>query len=900
MSKPALTMKKLLFVLCTLCVLVSNSSAQTTVKKVVLQAFWWDYYNANYSDKWANYLTELAPRLKAMGVDAIWIPPSVKNESPYYVGYSPFDQYDLGDKFQKNSTATRLGTKDELLRMIAVMHANGIEVIQDVVLNHTASAGSANGAGGYDPNSFSVQNSGGYKNFRYVSYATPASAETQTNYWNRSGRWPKNYTNFYPNPSNNCTTGDICSAYFGPDMSYESSAFGISSNVVGFNPAQTSNYMRNEGRNWMMWMKKQTGVDGFRWDAVKHFPTYVQEDYSYNVKYTLPSWAKGDRAMFNVGEWVGGKNELDAYVNAIAAPSGEKMMGTFDFGLRAFDGSGGLYGMVYGMGNFNMSSLPGAQQNERVAFYSATNTYVHRTVPFVNNHDTFRPQLSATGNYIGWNTGSELSAHIDPSEPRLTTAYAAIMAMDGNPQLFFEDVFDIGTQGNRFNHDPKSSTSLPARADMINLLWCHQNLDFKSGAYQVPFSNADYLIISRAGRAIIGITDSWDVWQNQWVYTGFAPGTVLKDYSGANGTSTVTVNADGWAPINTPPVNPALNVAGRHGYSVWAPVGKDALTYTPPRVTTTTQEWEMANDLGDSHVNSLGQGGALPASSTNFRVAGKIYVQSGKLVTYVLYPSLTNRNLFVGLYNSAGTLLSSKTGLGTLTGTYTPAFTGWITIKVKNNSNTNPSQKCWVNVTYTAPAVITNANAASANNTSSIWTGNAESSVWTDARNWEEGMVPNEHSVVVVPGGIFPQPAITQQTTVEELIVEEGASIFVNAHLNVSSQLVADGNLSGVGSYTVGTSEEIKLTNTTRAELFVFPNPSQDEPVSIGVNGSLDNTLLKVNLLGADGKLVAVSEGSLQFVNSQLHELSLEAAGGVYFLQCVFDGYTTTLKWVKQ
>ena len=105
--------------------------------------------------------------------------------------------------------------------------------------------------------------------------------ETQANYWARNGRWPKNYTDFYPNANNNCTTGDICSAYFGPDISYESNSFGLSSNVVGYNPAQTSNYMRNGGRNWITWMKKQTGVDGFRWDAVKHFPTYVQEDYSY-------------------------------------------------------------------------------------------------------------------------------------------------------------------------------------------------------------------------------------------------------------------------------------------------------------------------------------------------------------------------------------------------------------------------------------------------------------------------------------------------------------------------------------------------------------------------------------------------------------------------------------------
>jgi hypothetical protein len=61
------------------------------------------------------------------------------------------------------------------------------------------------------------------------------------------------------------------------------------------------------------------------------------------------------------------------------------------------------------------------------------NTYVHRTAPFVNNHDTFRPQLDATGNYTGWNSGQELAAHIDP---RLSAAYAVAFAVDGNPHLF--------------------------------------------------------------------------------------------------------------------------------------------------------------------------------------------------------------------------------------------------------------------------------------------------------------------------------------------------------------------------------------------------------------------------------------------------------------------------------
>jgi alpha-amylase len=872
--------------------------SQNTVKKVVLQAFWWDYRNDNYPAGWANYLTELAPRLKQLGIDAIWIPPSSKNENVNYVGYAPFDHYDLGDKYQKGSTKTKLGSKDELLRMIAVMHANGIEVIQDVVLNHTNSAGSITGAGGQDPNNFSMANSNGYKNFRYVSYSTPASAETQSNYWNRKGRWPKNYTNFYPNPSNNCTSGDICSAFFGPDISYESSAFGLSSNITnGFNPAQTSNYMRNEARNWMLWLKKQTGVDGFRWDAVKHFPTYVQEDLSYNVKSVLPDWAKGGQNMFNVGEYVGSKSELDAYVNNVAGSSGDKMMGTFDFNLRGFDPAGGLYGMVYGMGNFDMASLPVAQQNERVTYYAATNTYVHRTVPFVNNHDTFRPQLSANGNYSGWNTSSELSPHIHPEEPRLSTAYAVMMAMDGNPQIFFEDLFNIGSNGNRYNHDPKSATALPVRSDLENLLWCHQNLNFKAGAYQVPHASVDYLVIARAGKAIIGITDNWNTWQNQWVYTGFAPGTVLKDYSGANGTATVIVDANGWAPINTPPVDPTLNIAGRHGYSVWAPVGMDNASYSPPRSVQTTQEWELAADLGDSHASSLMQGGNIPSGSTNFRTAGKIFVEAGKPLTYVLYPQNTTKSLYIGIYNQSGTLLGSRSGTGTLTGTYTPTITGWLTLKVRNSSKTNPAQNCWVNVTYTAPANISNAN-ATARIGAAVWSGNGGTSDWFNAYNWEEGILPDEEADVIIPSNAYPQPELQVPIKVKSIFIEEGAHLVAHEKITVQQATACSGAITGNGSLETEEGTLLLAGKSNEITFHVSPNPITAYSVLSIKGKDVSDNLLRIELFSSDGKQLGVVNGNLSQINAALPDLTGPLSNGIYWLRCCIESQEQLLKFV--
>ena len=799
------------------------SQAQT--KKVLFQGFWWDYENSNYIDGWANYLTELAPRLREMGIDAVWIPPSVKNQEFggfKGVGYAPYDHYDLGDKYQKGEAATRLGTKDELLRMIAVLHANGIEVIQDIVPNHIIGAGSGTGAGGQDPSSTNDP----YSNFRYTSYETPATDQSESDYFNRAGRFSKNYQNFHANSAHNCNSGDICSAYFGPDICYYNGAYGQSSNAT-YNPTQPANYMRDGMRNWLIWSKKQMGFDGVRIDAVKHFDFPAAEDFLYNLQHNS-GFASGGDDMFSVGEYVGQTSEVDSWYSAVQGRAG-----VFDFSLRAYDSNGGLYGMVYGSDNFDMRNLAGAQQTEANRIYSTGG--IHRTVPFVNNHDTFRPQLDATGNYTGWNTGDELSGHIEPSEPRLAAAYAVILAMDGNPQIFFEDMFDIGYNGNRYSHDPKNTTSLPAREDLINLIQCHQKLDFKSGDYKVRSAESniyveqgelwDHLVIERSGKALIGISDKYNQVQEVYCDTDFSQGTILMDYSGANGLLTYTVPADQRCRVLTQPVNYPTNSGSYHGYSVWAPVPNNTAftsvaamqaylsTYTPPLNTETTQEWEMANDLGDSHCLSLMQGGALPANSTNTRTVGKIFVENGTTITYRVEPA--SNAVTVSFHSLDGTELHSMNGSGVITGSFTASYTGWVTSKIRNAANNTPQQTALVRLSYTAPQTIT-VSAYSTELTKAIWTGNGGDSDVSDCSNWEEGKMPDATTDVFVPAYSSPKPNFTGTIQTKDIEIETGANFQIDGTLEVHGDFVNNGTLSGCGTVKfAGSSLQNALGSTT-------------------------------------------------------------------------------------
>jgi len=654
-----------------------KAQVNTPSTQVVLQGFWWDFYNSNYPDGWSDYLVDLAPRLNSLGIDAVWIPPSIKNKVSIDMGYAPFDHYDLGDKYQKGFLKTKLGDKDELLRCVAVMKANGIDVIQDIVLNHITGAGSTSGQGGQDLTALDDGSTNKFKNFRYTCFETPAYNETSSNYLAREGRFSKNWQNFYPNSGNMCCTNEINSPYWGPDISYESNAYGQSSNA-SFNPAQSSNYMRDEMRDWIMWYKKQVGWSGLRLDAIKHFPTYVAEDFLWNLQHGN-LWANGTDEMYAVGEWVGGANELDQWCSDV-----QNRAGTFDFSLR-----NALTGIVQSNGSFDLSTVPSYQQTNR-----------QRTVPFVNNHDTFRPVLDSNGNYTGWNSSQQLGSQIEPNDSRLSVVYAITFALDGSPMVFFEDLFDIGYDSNRYDHFPQDTAGLPLRDDIANIIWCHQNLHFKDASYIVRLQSQDALVIERDSMALIAVNDQLSTWQNlTGVQTSWVDGTILYDYSGAS-TNTSTVYGGGKVDINIPPCDGSASFS-RKGYCIWAPNGITDNYQNPSEEI--TQEWEMANDLGDIHPGSLKQGGALPDQSEDCRVVGKVHVVDSSSISIELYPQYSTLSIDIILLDSDCNPIDSISGTGNILHDFYVDDEDWYTIRVKNSTDTQSGQNCWVKVNYQAP-----------------------------------------------------------------------------------------------------------------------------------------------------------------------------------------------------
>jgi alpha-amylase len=460
--------------------------------KAVLEAFWWNCRNSAYSS-WYTYLAKLAPRIAALGFDGIWTPPPCKGSggSPD-MGYTPFDYYDLGQKNQKG-IATSFGSQDDFLRLVAVAHANGLEVYPDVVLDH---------CGG-----------GNEKTYQCAGFAA-------------IGRWPRSWFDFHANPAHRNLSGDWCPSpgtSFGDDFCYQ----GRCSDTGNADP---NCYSRVQARAWFTWFVRQTGVDGFRFDDVKGFPPEVAEDLLYNAM------GPGNR-YFCVGEFLGSTGDLDNW-----AASTLNRSGTFDYPFR-----GALVGLVYSNGFFDVGSLPSLQQQNRAKTVPFINNQdVCRGAYWDSSGD------NATDHTFDSNFNKfKLGASIDPDNWRTPLAYAVAVTVDGSPQFFYDDLF----QNYANTRESADANTLPTRPYIENLVWCHQKLAFKSGDYFVRYQESQQLLIlERGARAIVAINNDGSAWHSAWISTAFFPNTQLHDYSGSR-PDDIWTNQDAWVEIAVPPLS---------------------------------------------------------------------------------------------------------------------------------------------------------------------------------------------------------------------------------------------------------------------------------------------------------------------------------------------------------
>ena len=158
-------------------------------------------------------------------------------------------------------------------------------------------------------------------------------------------------------------------------------------------------------------------------------------------------------------------------------------------------------------------------------------------------------------------------------------------------------------------------------------------------------------------------------------------------------------------------------------------------------------------------------------------------------------PEIDGRNLTITLYDKAGTVLATQSGISTVaspvTVNYTATAEGWINMKVRNTIENQLGQKVWVNAAYTAPTTVDTDGPISTLPTNvSIWTGNKNTTNVAECGNWEGGLIPGPTSHVIIYGHAKPFPVLNFDLSVNKVTLQPGANFTVNTgnKLTVLSQ----------------------------------------------------------------------------------------------------------------
>lgn len=233
----------------------------------MMQYFEW-YIDAD-GKHWQR-LKEDAAHLHDIGITAVWIPPVFKGVTHNDEGYGIYDLYDLGEFDQKGGIRTKYGTKQELLDAIEELHKYGIQVYADVVLNHK---------GGADETErfMAVEVAEDDRN-KEISEPYEIEGWTKFTFPGRQGKYSDfiwNYHHFsgidYDQINDKKSIFRIAEdGKSWADDSAVANEFGNYDYLMFADIDYDNADVVNEVKNWASWFIKETGVDGFRLDAVKH------------------------------------------------------------------------------------------------------------------------------------------------------------------------------------------------------------------------------------------------------------------------------------------------------------------------------------------------------------------------------------------------------------------------------------------------------------------------------------------------------------------------------------------------------------------------------------------------------------------------------------------------------
>jgi alpha-amylase len=238
---------------------------------VMMQFFHW--YNAPEGTLW-NEAASNARELAAAGFTGIWLPPAYKGTGGACdVGYGVYDMYDLGEFEQKGSVRTKYGTRQQYRSAIRALQKAGLQVYADVVLNHRMGGDSTEPARAVPyPQDDRRRPKGEPRDIRaFTHYHFPGRKQKHSSFeWHSRHFDAVDYDDLHPDERN--TVYLFEGKTFDDEVALERGNY---SYLMGSDLDFQNEEVRAEVTRWGKWYLDQTGVDGFRLDAVKHISAWA-------------------------------------------------------------------------------------------------------------------------------------------------------------------------------------------------------------------------------------------------------------------------------------------------------------------------------------------------------------------------------------------------------------------------------------------------------------------------------------------------------------------------------------------------------------------------------------------------------------------------------------------------
>ncbi|CAM0882401.1 unnamed protein product [Alopecurus aequalis] len=316
--------------------------------EILCQGFNWESHK---SGKWYVELAGKAKDLSSLGFTIVWSPPPTDSVSPE--GYMPRDLYNLNSRY---------GTMEELKQLVNICHENGVKVLGDAVLNHRCAQ---------------FQNQNGVWNIfgGRINWDDRAVVADDPHFQGRGNK--SSGDNFHAAP----------------------------------NIDHSQDFVRNDLKEWLCWMRDEIGYDGWRLDFVRGFWGGYVKDY---LEASEPYFAVGeywDSLSYTYGEM---DYNQDAHrqriVDWINATNGTA--GAFDVTTK------GILHMALERSEYWRLS------DEKGKPPGVLGWWPSRAVTFIENHDT-----GSTQGHWRFPYGMELQG------------YAYILTHPGTPAVFYDHIF---------------------------------------------------------------------------------------------------------------------------------------------------------------------------------------------------------------------------------------------------------------------------------------------------------------------------------------------------------------------------------------------------------------------------------------------------------------------------